>query len=149
MNEPCTTIFFGGPRDGELVPPELNDGRGTIDIPVYSPVLVDFGDEPSIDDGFRIVTYKRHRVVVSGDPETITDLWCLNNRYPGQYFQALKDHIARTQYSLAYIKRFNAASEQPNQACTDAKARDQAMFQKAVEMRVSAFRKGMANGEPQ
>ncbi len=91
-------IFFGGPRDGELVPPELDDGRGVIDIPVRQPIRLNFGDEPPIDDGFKIVRYRRHGVYVPGDNSgvvTRVDLWCPDNSYPGQYFHALKQHHDR------------------------------------------------------
>ena len=99
MTEPHTTIFFGGPRDGELVPPELDDGRGTIDVPVYSRPHVDIGESPpmSLDDSFRIVTYRRHSVLVTGNLRVDwfrADLWCPDEDDPGQYLDALKQHIA-------------------------------------------------------
>ncbi len=115
MSEPYTTIFFGGPRDGELVPPELDDGRGTIDIPVRT-TNVKFGDEPPIDGKrpYEIVTYKRHSVYVKGgDHGTVTrvDLWCPDNRYPGQYLHALSQHHYQM-YISGIVQRAEAASKQ-------------------------------------
>ncbi len=111
MIDPCTTIFFGGPRDGELVPPELMDGRGTIDVPVYPDLRLDmmhdFGSTPSIDSGFKIRTYRRHRAIVRADPEPITDLWCPVEDDPERYFRELRRHVIKTRRKLAQLRRIS------------------------------------------